>query len=119
MNDKKILIKNLLDKNNEIDLKISKINNDLKDYERSEIEYRNKKIKEEINSFSEEIQIIEKEIEDIKQVVINESKVIGTTLTKTYLKASDLNTFDNVIIDEASMCMLPAIFLAGSLATKE
>ena len=101
MNDKKILIKNLLDKNNEIDLKISKINNDLKDYERSEIEYSNKKIKEEINSFSEEIQIIEKEIEDIKQVVINESKVIGTTLTKTYLKASDLNTFDNVIIDEA------------------
>ena len=118
LNEKKILIKNLLDKNNEIDLKISKINNDLKDYERSEIEYSNKKIKEEINSFSEEIQIIEKEIEDIKQVVINESKVIGTTLTKTYLKASDLNTFDNVIIDEASMCMLPAIFLAGSLATK-
>ena len=111
-------IKSLLEKNHELKKLIEKNKNELKNYDRSEINNKNKGIVNEINDINAKIQIIENDIEDVKQVVINEARVIGTTLTKTYLKASDLNTFENVIIDEASMCMLPAIFLAGSLSEK-
>ena len=118
LDEKNSKIENLLKKNIALKKSIEKNKDGLKNYDRSEINKQNKNINNEINELNSKIQIIENDIEDIKQVVINEAKVIGTTLTKTYLKASDLNTFDNVIIDEASMCMLPAIFLAGSLSEK-
>ena len=118
LDEKNLKIESFLEENNELKKLIQRNKNELVNYDRSEINQRNKHIKKEINILNSKIQIIENDIEDIKQVVINEAKVIGTTLTKTYLKASDLNTFDNVIIDEASMCMLPAIYLAGSLSEK-
>lgn len=118
LDEKNLKIESFLEENNELKKLIQRNKNELVNYDRSEINQRNKYLNKEINILNSKIQIIENDIEDIKQVVINEAKVIGTTLTKTYLKASDLNTFDNVIIDEASMCLLPAIYLAGSLSEK-
>ena len=63
---------------------------------------------------------IKKDIEDIEKRLINDAKVIGTTLsmfhsqTKLYLRK-----YDVVIIDEVTMAILPQIFFAASNASKK
>jgi len=113
--------KNLSDINaevKEIDSLLDQIEEKTKDFSRREILIKVKNVQNEINKFSADIQENEKKIEEIKKVVIDESIVIGTTLTKVFLSASDLNKFENVIIDEASMGLLPMLYLASSLSNK-
>lgn len=53
----------------------------------------------------------------LEQQVIMQAKVIGATLTKTYLsKALRARDFDTVILDEASMASIPALWCASLLA---
>lgn len=61
------------------------------------------------------------EIEDIlrriEEIVIAEAMVVATTLTRAYLRDSiQARRFDTVILDEASMAPIPALWVAASLA---
>ena len=111
-------IKSIITQNESLIEKIEVLKGQLSSYSRPQISDRANRAQEKIKAFSLEIQELEQKIEEIKQVVIDEAIVIGTTLAKTHLKASDLGNFDNVIIDEASMGLLPEVYIASSLSKK-
>lgn len=56
---------------------------------------------------------LQKDMEDIEKAVLDESKIIGSTITKLYLSASLFSEFDAIIIDEASMVQIPALYYAA------
>ena len=77
----------------------------------------------ELDSKQETIMAEQKEIDqkiaEISMQVIKQAKVIGTTLTKSYLSDEIQNrTFDTIILDEASMAAIPALWCATQVAEK-
>lgn len=94
---------------------------------RTELQYSD------INSLKVEKEFLENNLADIymrlkqinqkiqeleKQAIIN-AKIVGTTLAKSYLSDSlRERTFDTVILDEASMASIPALWCASYLAEK-
>jgi len=66
----------------------------------------------------DELARINKALSDIQGSVKREAAVIGATVTKCYLSAKDLPAFDAVIVDEASMVLLPALYYAAGLANE-
>ena len=66
----------------------------------------------ELNEINSKLQGLE------KQAILN-AKVVGATLTKSYLsKALRERKFDTVILDEASMASIPALWCTSYLAEK-
>jgi len=62
----------------------------------------------------------ERRIAEIERTIINRSRIIATTLTRTYAsKLLSPERFDVVILDEASMGLPPAVFAASCLATEK
>ena len=57
-----------------------------------------------------ELAKVREELEGIKETVINNAKIVGATVTRTYLKQDEYLGFNNVIIDEASMVLLPSLY---------
>lgn len=56
-------------------------------------------------------------LERIEDTVIAEATIIATTLTRAYLRDSiHGRRFDTVVLDEASMAPIPALWVAASLA---
>jgi hypothetical protein len=74
------------------------------------------KSEESISTFRSEISDLKKKLDDLKKTVISEACVLGATLTKSFLSPNDLGKYQNVIIDEASMGFLPAVYFAASQA---
>lgn len=66
-----------------------------------------------------EIAEINRILEGIEKSVVAEARIIGATVTKTYLTPQQFTNFDAVIIDEASMVMLPAIYYVSGLAREK
>lgn len=64
----------------------------------------------------EELRKILKALEDIAKTVLNEARIIGATVTKAYLSPQMFSAFDVVVVDEASMVMVPALFHSAGLA---
>lgn len=58
-----------------------------------------------------------RELRDNGRRLINEARVVGATMARVSLD-SDLQSFDVVVVDEASMALGPALFLAAGLAKK-
>jgi len=53
----------------------------------------------------------------VEELVISEAVLLATTLTRTYLRDDiQARRFDTVILDEASMAPVPALWVAASLA---
>lgn len=83
-------------------------------------------LKKEFEIVSESIEIIEDRLSEIDDIINNgmkelfdNCKVIGTTVYKTYLDKDVSNIkFDTVVIDEASMSLLPLTFFAAGKASK-
>jgi superfamily I DNA and/or RNA helicase len=48
--------------------------------------------------------------------VVKEAKVLGATCTKAYLAVKEVGQFDMVIVDEASMVVLPMLWFVAGLA---
>lgn len=65
-----------------------------------------------------ELREITTKIAQIRAEVMKRAKVLGATCTKAYLAARDLGQFDLVLVDEASMVLIPAIWFVGGLAQK-
>jgi hypothetical protein len=66
----------------------------------------------------DELATIAKMLEDIRNEVLREARIVGATVTRTFLRPVEFAAFDTVIVDEASMILLPAVFHAAGLATR-
>ena len=72
-----------------------------------------------IGRLQSEIAEIDETLQKVEQVVISEATIVATTLTRAYLRESiQSRRFDTVILDEASMAPIPALWVAASLADK-
>ena len=90
------------------------------DYVSTDLEALKGKIDElrtEIRSLDSKISEIDAKLAEVEREVINGAAVLGATLTKTYL-SDDIQArkFDTVILDEASMAPIPALWAAALLA---
>jgi hypothetical protein len=74
---------------------------------------------EKISALMREISEINRKLEEIEKSIIAEARVIGATATKTYLTPQQFANFDVVIIDEASMVILPAVYYVSGLAKEK
>ncbi len=78
--------------------------------DRSELESR-------VEQCSQQIAAIDGQIRDIEKRLLDEAQVVATTLTKTYMDSRlRERRFDVIILDEASMAPLPAVYVAASRA---
>jgi hypothetical protein len=66
-----------------------------------------------------ELAQIEERLEQIEREVINDATVVACTLTKSYLSDEiQGRQFDTVVLDEASMAPIPALWMAASVAER-
>lgn len=84
---------------------------------KEKIHKEKKAFAKEIEELKNKVKKLDKQLNQLRDKVIQESMVIGTTLTKAFL---DKNIYERefaaVIIDEASMAPLPYIFFATGRA---
>lgn len=73
----------------------------------------------EMRTLDSRIAEIDTRLAEVEKEVINRAAVLGATLTKAYL-SDDIQArkFDTVILDEASMAPIPALWSAALLAEK-
>ena len=65
-----------------------------------------------------EVHRIDEELQQVLAAVIGNATVIATTLTRAYLRDEiQERVFDTVILDEASMAPIPALWVAAGVAT--
>lgn len=77
-------------------------------------------LRDEADGLNDAINAATNEIEEMSSVVIGTAKLIATTLTKSYKsKEVLLRDYDCIIVDEASMAPLPALFSAAGLAKQK
>lgn len=95
------------------------IRTSLEKHDRKDIENQIGLLEEEKKPVIEAISNINKELDDISKAVLANARIVGATVTKAYLSPKLLNGFDVVIIDEASMVMMPALFYAAGLAREK
>ncbi|HEY6167407.1 MAG TPA: AAA domain-containing protein [Verrucomicrobiae bacterium] len=66
-----------------------------------------------------EVKAIEEALKRVEEQIIAEARVVATTLTRAYMRDSiQARTFDTVVLDEASMAPIPALWIAASLASQ-
>ncbi len=74
-------------------------------------------LRAEIRTLDSKIAEIDAKLAEVRGEVIKGAAVLGTTLTKAYLSDDiQARTFDTVIVDEASMAPIPALWAAALLA---
>jgi ssDNA-binding Zn-finger/Zn-ribbon topoisomerase 1 len=66
-----------------------------------------------------EIANIDAQIESIAQSIIAGARIVGATVTKAFLSPQQFGNFDTVIVDEASMVILPALYYVCGLAKQK
>ncbi len=104
--------KDFTDAKKEIDIRLSGI-------ELSNHENILKTKKKEEDDLQKQKRVLSKRLEELSANLIKDAKVIATTLTKSYSSKLILDReYDCVIIDEASMAPLPAVWCAAGLAKK-
>ena len=100
----------------EIDSAVREAGLAVADLDRKQVEGGLRREEEEKGTLIKEITGIGTQLEDIRRSVIGQALVVGATVTRTFLSPQQLGSFDVVIVDEASMVMLPALFTAAGLA---
>jgi predicted nucleic acid-binding Zn-ribbon protein len=82
-----------------------------------ELKTKHKDLNDRIANIESEIEEIEEKLKKIEELIISEADIVATTLTRAYLRESVQNRrFDTVILDEASMAPIPALWVAAGLA---
>ena len=70
-----------------------------------------------LRAIGAELQEIEEALAEVETFVIGEALVVATTLTRAYKRESvQARRFDTVILDEASMAPIPALWVVAGLA---
>jgi hypothetical protein len=74
-------------------------------------------LRSEIRKLTDDISEIDERLAKVESEVIRNASVVGATLTKTYL-SDDIQArrFDTIILDEASMASIPALYIAAILS---
>ncbi len=76
-------------------------------------------LEEKISVHKNEIRGLEKKIDDVHESILPNAAVVGCTLSKVFADSHlHSDAFDVMILDEASMAQLPAVYFAAGL-TKE
>ena len=97
----------------------SKVREELYSVDIEEEKKQKELYEEETNKILAELSEIQKKMAELEKQAIMNARIIGTTLAKSYL--SDIlreRQFDTVILDEASMASIPALWCAAYLAEK-
>jgi superfamily I DNA and/or RNA helicase/ssDNA-binding Zn-finger/Zn-ribbon topoisomerase 1 len=93
---------------------------DLKNEKLTDIKNRYENSKNKYKNIEKQISLVSKQLEELSINLIKEAKLIATTLTKSYSDKVVLNReYDCVIVDEASMAPLPALWCASGLAKQK
>ena len=130
INSKKGVIDNINQKKKTYPNEIKKINLDITSLKAKSsrftklIEKKDRKKEEKIfNELQEQIDLnaievkkIVDQIQQVKSEVLKKCRVLAATATKTYLKPEDFSEYDVVVIDEASMLILPQAAYAAGLS---
>lgn len=61
---------------------------------------------------------IDRDLPQIRKQLVQDCKILATTVHRTYLHEELERAFDVVIVDEASMLILPLVYYAAGLATQ-
>jgi hypothetical protein len=69
-----------------------------------------------IQQLTSRLQEIQAQLDALRNEVLKRCRVLATTVYRTYLKGQVDRSFDVVVVDEASMLMLPMTFYAAGLA---
>src|SRR5690606_28299485 len=73
-----------------------------------------------INEFEKQIDELRKQIEELEKNLLNEAKVVGTTLSMFHSKSMLYSrTYDIVIIDEVTMAIQPQVFFSSCFSNKK
>lgn len=96
--------------------RVSALDRELATHDRVQLIATRDSVQGERTAIRDELARITAELEDIKRSLLANAKVIGTTVTRAYLSAKEFGAFDAVIVDEASMVLLPALYLVCGLA---
>jgi len=82
--------------------------------DRVELERQVAAAQHEREAIDTQIKAIDEELAELHANVLRDARIVGATITKAYL--NDLGAFDLVIVDEASMALLPALYFVVGLA---
>jgi hypothetical protein len=78
---------------------------------------RQRQVDERIQAIGEKIGQIEDALKRMEEIIISEARIVATTLTRAYLRDSiQKRRFDTVVLDEASMAPIPALWVAATVA---
>ena len=89
----------------------------IKDVDVEQLRSEKKELNYQIQSIQSELNEIEDALKRVEELVIKEASIVATTLTRAYLKDSiQTRRFNTVILDEASMAPIPALWIAASVA---
>jgi len=76
-----------------------------------------RELNDDIRRANAELAEIEEQMKVVEATVIAEARVVATTLTRAYTRESvHARRYDTVILDEASMAPIPALWAAAALA---
>ena len=96
-----------------------KITNSLGKYKRKDIEQQLKDADEKKQPILSKLSEITKQLEDVAKEAVKSARIVGATVTNAYLKPKLFGSFDVVIVDEASMVLLPALYYVAGLAKEK
>lgn len=83
------------------------------------LEAEKSKLIEQQTETIKELGEVEAKLHELERQAVLSAKIVGTTLAKSYLSDTlRSRTFDTVILDEASMASIPALWCAALLAEK-
>lgn len=83
------------------------------------LEAEKSKLIEQQTETMKELDELEAKLHELERQAVLSAKIVGTTLAKSYLSDTlRSRTFDTVILDEASMASIPALWCAALLAEK-
>lgn len=103
----------------EIDTAIHQGEQTVAGVDRKQVERELEEAEEQKRPLLEEISDINKQLDDIRKSIMDRARIVGATVTKAYLSSQLFSEFDVVIVDEASMVMLPSLFNAAGLAKEK
>jgi hypothetical protein len=87
---------------------------DLQDLDRNTLVRQAAQARQQVADLADQIRDIEGDMADLAAAVVADARVLGTTGTRAYLSVELIGLVDLVIVDEASMMLVPLVwFVAG------
>jgi ribosomal protein L37AE/L43A len=72
-----------------------------------------------ISRLLREIDEINSQLDDMAKSIVAGARIVGATVTKTFLSPQHFGNFDTIIVDESSMVILPALYYVCGLAKEK